>query len=70
MSDMGVFVNDLALHDASRDLALQNMHHVDELKTALNRVRYSTNILVVIFKSILSLERGFSNSDFWISKPC
>ena len=38
MYHMGVYVNDLPLHDASRDLVLQTVHQSAELKLALDSV--------------------------------
>ncbi len=37
---MGIYVNDLALHDASRDLALQFLYDSGDLKEALDQVYF------------------------------
>ena len=41
MFNIGLFLNDLSLHDASRDLVLVGNHKSAELKIALDQVRFS-----------------------------
>ena len=43
MSDTGMFLNDLSMHDSSRDLVLAGTQQQAELKMALDQVRIHLN---------------------------
>lgn len=42
MFNTGLFINDLSMHDSSRDLVLAGTQQSAELKLALDQVRYRT----------------------------
>jgi guanylate cyclase, other len=43
MFNTGLFINDLSMHDSSRDLVLAGTQQSAELKLALDQVRSSAN---------------------------
>ena len=42
MFDLGLYINDLSMHDVSRDLVLIGIQQSKELKSALNQVSYGS----------------------------
>ena len=53
MFNIGLFLNDLSLHDASRDLVLVGNHKSAELKIALDQVRFPTQIQLEFITAVL-----------------
>ena len=53
MFNIGLFLNDLSLHDASRDLVLVGNHKSAELKIALDQVRFPMQIQLEFITAIL-----------------
>ena len=56
MFDTGLFINDLSMHDSSRDLVLAGTQQQAELKMAMDQEKQKSNKLEQVLKKMDSME--------------
>lgn len=52
LSDSGLFLNELCMHDCSRELVLAGSQKSDELKSAIHRVLLPLNIFLLVLQVV------------------